>query len=97
MTEAGYVDYVCPQIYTGFRHQTRPFLTVLEEWTALPRRDGIHLYVGLALYKVGLSHDPYAGSGATEWITDADIIPRQIAATKDNTGGYVLFRYGNLI
>ena len=97
MTEAGYVDYVCPQIYTGFRHQTRPFLTVLEEWLALPRRDGIHLYVGLALYKVGLSHDPYAGSGATEWITDADIIPRQIAATKDKTDGYVLFRYGNLI
>lgn len=97
MREAGYVDYICPQIYTGFRHQTRPFLSVLEEWAALPRREGVELYVGLALYKVGLSHDPYAGTGATEWVTDVDIIPRQIEASKDTTDGYVLFRYGNLI
>lgn len=97
MTEAGYLDYICPQIYTGFRHQTKPFLLLLEEWAALPRQEGIELYVGLALYKVGLTHDPYAGSGAAEWATDADIISRQIAAAKEKSDGYVLFRYGNLI
>ena len=97
MTAAGYIDYICPQLYTGFRHQTKPFLPLLQQWMQLPRRKNIKLYIGLALYKVGLEEDPYAGTGADEWNVDADIIPRQIKAIKDVTDGYVLFRYGNLI
>lgn len=97
MTTAGYIDYICPQLYTGFRHQTKPFLSLLEEWTALPRRTDVKLYIGLALYKVGLPTDPYAGTGKDEWATDEDIIPRQIKAVLPITDGYVLFRYGNLI
>lgn len=96
MSEAGYIDYICPQLYVGFHHQSKPFLSLLAQWQDLPRRDGVALYVGLALYKVGLAHDPYAGSGADEWATDTDIIPRQIEAAEDGTDGYVLFRYGNL-
>lgn len=96
MTEAGYIDYICPQLYVGFRHQTKPFLPLLEEWAALPRREGVRLYIGLALYKVGLENDPYAGSGAAEWSTDEEIIPRQIQAVRKVSDGYVLFRYGNL-
>lgn len=96
MREAGYIDYVCPQLYVGFRHESKPFLSLLEEWLSLPRRAEVDLYIGLALYKVGLEHDPYAGTGAAEWYTDKDIIPRQIDAVQDKTDGYVLFRYGNL-
>lgn len=96
MTEPGYIDYICPQLYTGFRHQTKPFLSLLETWAALPSRDDVKLYIGLALYKVGLAHDPYAGTGADEWATDENIIPRQIEAAIEKTDGYVLFRYGNL-
>lgn len=97
MAEAGYIDYICPQLYVGFRHQTKPFLPLLAEWVSLPRRDGVKLYIGLALYKVGLENDPYAGTGAAEWAADEDIIPRQIAAVEDAAEGYVLFRYGNLV
>lgn len=96
MAETGYIDYICPQLYVGFRHQTRPFLSLLDEWTSLPKREDIRLYIGLALYKVGVTHDPYAGLGAEEWASDEDIIPRQIEAIRGVTDGYVLFRYGNL-
>ena len=96
MQEAGYIDYICPQLYTGFEHQSHPFSALLEEWAALPRRDGVALYVGLALYKVGLTHDPYAGTGADEWGRRNDIIHRQIAALNPVTDGYVLFRYEHL-
>jgi uncharacterized lipoprotein YddW (UPF0748 family) len=96
LAEAGYIDYVCPPLYTGFNHQTRPFPTLLTQWSTLPRRQEVRLYVGLALYKVGLDNDPYAGSGAAEWRTDTDIIPRQIASLTGVADGYVLFRYGNL-
>lgn len=96
MTEAGYVDYICPQLYVGLRHEPRPFAALLSQWVSLPRREDVRLYIGLAQYKVGLAHDPYAGSGAAEWLTDPDIIPRQIEMTEQSADGYVLFRYGNL-
>ncbi len=97
MREPGYIDYICPQIYTGFQHQSHPFTTLLDAWTALPRRDDVALYVGLALYKVGLPHDPYAGTGRDEWATDPTILSRQMDLATDRTDGYVLFRYGNLL
>ena len=97
MTEAGYIDYICPQLYVGFRHETKPFTALLTQWAGLPRRQGVKLYIGLALYKVGLAHDPYAGTGAAEWAQDEDIIPRQIEQVQNAADGYVLFRYGNLI
>ena len=96
MSEVGYIDYVCPQLYVGFHHETKPFLALFEEWQSLPRHGSVRLYVGLALYKVGLTHDPYAGSGADEWVTDNAVIHRQIEAAQDQADGYVLFRYGNL-
>ncbi len=96
MREAGYIDYICPQLYVGFRHQTKPFADLLTEWVGLPRREDVRLYVGLALYKVGLTHDPYAGTGAAEWATDPTIIPRQIDMSIQSADGYLLFRYGNL-
>lgn len=96
MAEPGYIDYICPQLYVGFRHQTKPFLSLLDAWQRLPRREGVQLYIGLAQYKVGLAHDPYAGTGAAEWATDEDIIPRQIEAAEQVADGIVLFRYGNI-
>lgn len=97
MAEAGYIDYICPQLYVGFRHGSKPFLPLLEEWADLPRQKNVKLYIGLALYKVGLQNDPYAGAGADEWATDTDIIARQIEAVREKADGYVLFRYGNLM
>ena len=96
MAEPGYIDYICPQLYVGFRHETKPFTALLTQWAHLPRRADVKLYIGLALYKVGLAHDPYAGTGKAEWATDTTIIPRQIEEVREVTDGYVLFRYGNL-
>ena len=96
IAEPGYIDYICPQLYTGFRHESHPFTALLEEWASLPRRSEVALYIGLALYKVGLANDPYAGSGRDEWATDTPIIPRQIRLAEDFADGYVLFRYDDL-
>ena len=99
LTTPGYVDYICPQIYSGFTHQTRPFAHVLDEWLSLPRRTDVALYVGLALYKAGLTEDSYAGTGASEWSAHTDILARQLDAIRQ-TGqidGFVLFRYQQLV
>ncbi len=93
----GYIDYLCPQIYFGFRHETKPFDTLLSQWQALPRHDGVALYTGLALYKAGLADDPYAGSGRTEWAEDSHILARQVATLREQgITGFGLYRYAGL-
>jgi len=94
----GYVDYLCPQLYTGFDHSTAPFDALLAQWGALPRHREVTLYVGLALYKAGLANDPYAGAGAGEWAASHDILARQVIALRQQEGGagFVLFRYDYL-
>lgn len=99
LTQPGYVDYLCPQIYFGFEHSTHPFDATLQEWTALSRRKEVALYVGLALYKAGTDDDPYAGDGRREWAQQNDILSRQITAVRacEHTNGFVLFRYAQLV
>lgn len=96
LSRAGYVHYVCPQLYTGFAHQTQPFDALLKRWSNLPRRDEVRLYIGLPLYKAGLADDSYAGSGNTEWAQNTDVIKRQILSLREVADGFVLFRYAHL-
>ncbi len=97
MATDGYIDYICPQIYYGFTHERYPFDATLAAWRDLPRADGVKLYVGLALYKAGISDDTYAGSGRQEWARHDDIIARQIAAVRaTGADGFALFRYAHL-
>ena len=97
MAGAGYIDYICPQIYFGFDNTAHPFPETLAEWESLPRREGVALYIGLALYKAG-TVDTYAGNGRTEWCEQDDIIARQVAAVRESGGadGFALFRYAHL-
>lgn len=96
-SQDGYVDYICPQIYFGFDHATRPFVETMEDWAAFCRED-VALYIGLAAYKVGLS-DTWAGDGAEEWVENTDLLARQIEALRANekASGFALFRYGSML
>ena len=63
LKEDNYIDYIMPQLYYGFFHQTKPFIETLNEWDNLIEND-VKLVIGLALYKIG-ELDKYAGSGST--------------------------------
>ncbi|MBR5134023.1 MAG: family 10 glycosylhydrolase, partial [Clostridia bacterium] len=79
----GYVDYLAPQLYVGFKNSGTPFEKCLAAWDALERHDGVKMVAGLALYKTGLLDDTWAGTaGRTEWATNNDIMARQIACAK---------------
>ncbi len=95
LRHSGYVDYICPQVYSGFDNETLPFCTAIDEWAALERADGVRLYAGLALYKTGET-DTFAGSGSGEWIEGGDILAHQADyAEKKGYTGIVLFRYNH--
>lgn len=91
----GCVDYICPQIYYGYKNETRPFTQVLEEWSAACK--SCELWVGLSFYKVG-AQDAYAGSGSGEWLESFDIISRQYAELCSNSRckGAALYRYDSM-
>ncbi len=80
----GYVDYLAPQLYTGFEHQYAPYDEAIASWQTLPRLSTVDMVAGLALYKTGLLDDTWAGSaGRTEWTRNNDIMKRQIELAYD--------------
>lgn len=93
----GYVDYICPQIYFGFKNSKAPFEKILGEWNAMTKSSKVDVYIGLAPYKVGVT-DKYAGTGKEEWLTDSAILANMVKQSRTLTKykGVVLFRYDNL-
>lgn len=97
ISEDGYVDYIMPQIYYGFIHESKPFIATINEWNNLIKNK-VKLIPALALYKSGES-DLYAGSGINEWVEEDDIIKKQIQVSRNmsNYTGFSIFRYDYLI
>lgn len=93
--EAGYVDYLMPQVYYGFSHQTADYETIAGRWEQLVSGTGCELYIGLAFYKCG-REDQFAGSGSDEWLKSRCIIARQIECSAESADGFGLFRYGSV-
>lgn len=90
-SEAGFVDYIMPQIYYGFENETAPFESVAKRWRESVTCKGIKLYCGLALYKAG-EVDENAGGGSFEWTKNTDILKRQyLFSVKSGYNGYSLF------
>lgn len=95
----GYIDYLCPQVYFGFEHESRPFDKVCEEFSNMIKTDSITLIVGMTLGKAygGYSGevDAWAGSGSREWIENRDILRRSLEyiQTMDKCGGTAFFSY----
>ncbi len=94
LAQPGYVDYVCPQVYFGFLHGSSPFNQVVDQWMSQPRADSVKLYIGLAIYKVAISDDTWAGSGRTEWANHDDIMKRSVEYLRSqNVPGMIFYSY----
>lgn len=93
LKEDNYIDYIMPQIYYGFLHDTKPFIETLNEWNNLIKNDA-KLVVAVALYKAG-SIDNYAGTANLEWQNNNNIIKKQIQVSRNMSHykGFSLFRY----
>jgi uncharacterized lipoprotein YddW (UPF0748 family) len=94
---AEYCDYILPQIYYGFDNSALPYSDTVALWNSMTSSGNVKLVIGLAGYKIGTS-DSYAGSGKNEWISNSDILSRQmtLASSLSNYGGVAIFRYGSL-
>ena len=89
--QAGYIDYVCPQLYYSFENEALPFETALQNWCALKRLPSIKLYIGLAVYKAGTDAD----NGT--WLNTTDTLAKQIDCAKEaGADGVVLYAVDHL-
>ncbi len=95
--QSGYLDYIVPQIYYGFENSTQPYAECLSRWEDFASRGGIPLVVGLSVSKIGYE-DKWAGAGKTEWLTDKDILARQLAEAMEciSYGGACLYSYKSI-
>lgn len=93
----GYIDFIMPQLYYGFFNTTRPYIDTMNNWDDLITNKNIKLYYALAFYKNG-QEDNYAKDGKEEWVTNSDIIKKQVILARNTTNykGFALFRYDSI-
>ena len=96
-----YIDYICPQIYYGFKNNSMPFIQTVKKWVSLCRDSGVDLFIGLALYKSN-TKDEYASSydknAINEFKNNNNVIARQIIYISkiNEIKGYYIFSHSNL-
>ncbi|MBQ7645851.1 MAG: family 10 glycosylhydrolase, partial [Clostridia bacterium] len=97
VSEDGYIDYIIPQIYFGFLHNTSAFDKFTQRWIEITTAETVDLYIGLGIYKQNKT-DTYAGTvddAKYEWEENDDIAKRQLEylRTCENVDGFCMFSY----
>lgn len=86
-TEAGFLDYIAPQIYYGYENPKKPFAEALEEWVSLCEGREVSLVIGVAAYKL---------AAEDEYISNVGILGRQISDALESADGAALYSYDSL-
>ena len=48
-----WIDYIVPQLYWHFGHETAAYACLVDWWCSIVRGTGVKLYIGLAPYRLG--------------------------------------------
>jgi uncharacterized lipoprotein YddW (UPF0748 family) len=79
--EDGYIDYICPQVYFGFEHDTLDFVSVCKTYRDIIKSDSVKLIIGVTFGKAKDEYDQWAGSGKYEWREHKDVLKRSLEYT----------------
>lgn len=98
ISTAGYVDYMCPQVYFGLEHSSAAFDKTVDIWRNLERHKSVKLLFGLGVYKAGLKVDTYAGNAKDEWIKSGNVLKREVEYLRrcKDVDGLALYSYSYL-
>lgn len=96
LSSNAYVDYICPQIYWGFKHPTASFDRVTDQWVKACKKSPVKLYLGIGVYRAG--HDEGDSlEEQKEWKSDADVLKNQVEyGRKKQVDGFAFFDYRDL-
>ena len=91
-----YVDYICPQIYWGFKHPTAKFNKVTDRWVKLCKSKKVKLYIGIGVYRAGHNVGQNRAE-KKEWKSDKNILKKQVNyGKKKKVNGFAFFDYQDL-
>ncbi len=90
LSQKGFVDYIMPQIYWGFEHDTQPFKQCLQNWQKLVKEPSIKFMIGITASNIA---EPTG-----EFINNKDIFRRYLlhAQSTDMFDGICVFSVGTL-
>ncbi len=90
-SKAGYIDYICPQLYYSLKNPALKFETALNNWSNLDYSDKVTLYIGIAGYKTGTDSD----SGT--WSYSDKILQEEVKLVrKRKMKGFMFYSFANL-
>ena len=101
LAEAGYVDYLMPQLYWGLDYEkdgdTSHSLTELAgRWLAMERRADVALYFGLGAYRIGDGDGGDRAGPGTEWQSGGALAAQADELARRGGQGIGLYRYDSL-
>ena len=81
-----WVDYIVPQLYWHFGHETAAYACLVDWWCATGKGTGVRLYIGLAPYRLG----------AAEWSSRELADQLRYNSNKSEVSGNVMFSYSKV-
>lgn len=99
LRQGGFVDYLMPQLYWGLDYEqngdtAHNLATLAAQWAALPRAEGVALYIGLGAYRIGDGDGSTGTSG--EWQSGHALADQLDALESLGIEGVGLYRYASL-
>lgn len=91
----GYIDYICPQVYFGFEHDTLDFVSICKAYHDIIKTDSVKLIIGMTFGKALDGFDNWAGDGKYEWRDHKDVLKRSLeyTASLEHCTGISVFCY----
>lgn len=101
MREAGYVDYLMPQLYWGLDYKkdgdaSHSLTALAGQWLALERQGDVALYFGLGAYRIGEGDGGDRSGPGTEWQSGGALAAQADELARRGGQGIGLYRYDSL-
>lgn len=101
LREAGFVDYLMPQLYWGLDYEkdgdaSHSLTELAGAWLALDRRAEVALYFGLGAYRIGKGDGGDRSGPGTEWQSGKALAGQADALARLGGQGIGLYRYDSL-
>lgn len=101
LREAGFVDYLMPQLYWGLDYKkdgdaSHSLTALASQWLALERREDVALYFGLGAYRIGEGDGGDRSGPGTEWQSGGALAAQADELARRGGQGIGLYRYDSL-
>lgn len=101
LAQAGYVDYLMPQLYWGLDYEkegdaSHSLTELAGRWLAMERRADVALYFGLGAYRIGDGDGGDRAGPGTEWQSGGALAAQARALTALGGQGIGVYRYDSL-